>query len=314
MNIRDIEAFIAVVDSGSIQAAAARLHLTQPAVTRRVQGLEQDLDTALLDRLSKPLKPTAAGREAYELGRRVLGSVQDLRSGIAANGEVAGEFRLGLTPLQSDDSIAAQIDGLRRAHPQLSLLITTAWSHELLDQVESGRIDAALVYLPGEAAIPQTLSAHPVSRHRMQVVAPKGLALPKRPTLADLAELPWVLSQDGCGFRRTLRDALTRAGLPFVVAVESLGVEMRMALVARGLGLGLATEQLRERSRYRDAVEVLDVRDFKAEIRIWLVHRAEAGRLTALLARFASELKEAATAPLATAGKQEKRRSVARRA
>jgi len=62
MNTRDIEAFLAVVDTGSIVGAAQRLNLTQPGVTRRVQNLEQNLGIDLLDRQSKPLKPTAAGR------------------------------------------------------------------------------------------------------------------------------------------------------------------------------------------------------------------------------------------------------------
>jgi DNA-binding transcriptional LysR family regulator len=68
MNIHDLEAFVAVVETGSIVGASARLNLTQPGVTRRIQNLEERLGTALLDRQSKPLKPTSSGREAYEHG------------------------------------------------------------------------------------------------------------------------------------------------------------------------------------------------------------------------------------------------------
>ena len=72
MNTRDLEAFLAVVETGSIVGASARLHLTQPGVSRRIQSLEEQLGVALLDRQSKPLKPTAAGRETYAQGRRML--------------------------------------------------------------------------------------------------------------------------------------------------------------------------------------------------------------------------------------------------
>jgi DNA-binding transcriptional LysR family regulator len=68
MNTRDLEAFLAVVETGSIVGASARLHLTQPGVSRRIQSLEEQLGVALLDRQSKPLKPTAAGRETYMTG------------------------------------------------------------------------------------------------------------------------------------------------------------------------------------------------------------------------------------------------------
>lgn len=291
MNTRDIEAFLAVVDAGSINAAAARLHLTQPAVTRRVQGLEQALGAELLDRQSKPLKPTAAGHDAYRLGRRVLGSVLDLRSGLGKDGAINGEFRLGVTPSQQDDALAAPLEGLNKAYPQLQMIVSTAWSHELVAQVESNRIDAALIYLPGDTAVPEALEAQPISQGRMVIVAPKAWALRKRVLLSELAEHPWVLSQDGCGYRRSLRQALARAGLPFHVAVEIFNSELRMSLIARGLGLGLTTQALLDRSRYRNAIEALDVRDFKADIRYWLVHRTLSGRLAAPLENFVAALR-----------------------
>jgi DNA-binding transcriptional LysR family regulator len=62
MNIHDLEAFVAVVETGSIVGASARLNLMQPGVTRRVQNLEERLGAALLDRQSKPLKLTSAER------------------------------------------------------------------------------------------------------------------------------------------------------------------------------------------------------------------------------------------------------------
>ena len=93
MNTRDLEAFLAVVETGSIVGASVRLHLTQPGVSRRIQSLEERLGVALLDRQSKPLKPTAAGRETYAHGRRMLGVLDDLKTGLSPKGVVSGEFR-----------------------------------------------------------------------------------------------------------------------------------------------------------------------------------------------------------------------------
>lgn len=294
MNTRDIEAFLAVVDAGSIMAAAARLHLTQPAVTRRVQGLEEALGAQLLDRLSKPLRPTAAGREAYELGRRVLGAVQDLRDGLAAGGEIGGELRLGVTPSQADDTLAAPLDSLRKAYPKLSLRITTAWSPALLEQIQGNRIDAALVHLPESAPLSPSVAVEPISTHRMVVIAAKSLDLRGRRALADIANHPWILSQDGCGYREVLRQEIARANAPFVPAVETYNVELRMSLIARGLGLGLSTEAALLRSKYRGAFDVLDLRDFKPRIHIGLAHRVVCGRLAEPLALLASALKATA--------------------
>ena len=78
MNLIDLEAFVAVVDHGSVVAASAVLHLTQSAVTRRIQNLEDALGVPLLDRQNRPLQPTRAGRETYEFAKPVLSSVSDL--------------------------------------------------------------------------------------------------------------------------------------------------------------------------------------------------------------------------------------------
>ena len=76
MNTRDLQAFVAVVESESMAKAAEKVFLTQPGLTRRVQNLEAMLDTVLLDRQSKPLKPTATGNEVYRLARTVLRAVK----------------------------------------------------------------------------------------------------------------------------------------------------------------------------------------------------------------------------------------------
>jgi Bacterial regulatory helix-turn-helix protein, lysR family len=82
MNLIDLEAFVSVVDHGSVVAAAASLHLTQSAVTRRIQNLEDVLGMPLLDRKTRPLQPTRAGQETYEFAKPVLSSVNDLKAGI----------------------------------------------------------------------------------------------------------------------------------------------------------------------------------------------------------------------------------------
>jgi DNA-binding transcriptional LysR family regulator len=125
MNTHDLVAFVAVVETGSIVAASTRLNLTQPGVTRRIQNLEEMLGAQLLDRLSKPLRPTAAGREAYEQGRRLLRMLDDLKSGVANDGVVRGEFRLGLTPFLSEAGLSAPLDAVRAEFPALSVRVVS---------------------------------------------------------------------------------------------------------------------------------------------------------------------------------------------
>jgi DNA-binding transcriptional LysR family regulator len=96
MNLFDIEAFVAVVETGSVNRAALRLNLTQPAVTRRIQSFEATVGgAALLDRRAKPPVLTPAGRRVLEGCRQVLKAVTELRA-TASSGEPSGELRLGI--------------------------------------------------------------------------------------------------------------------------------------------------------------------------------------------------------------------------
>ncbi|CEJ10650.1 HTH-type transcriptional regulator CysL [bacterium YEK0313] len=290
MNTHDLEAFLAVVETGSIVGASARLNLTQPGVTRRVQNLEDLLGARLLDRQSKPLKPTAAGREAYEQGRRVLRALEDLKSGLSADAPVSGEFRLGIMPYLSDAALAAPLDRLRAVFPALTLRITSGWSPRLTEQVVRNELDAAALCLAEGVEPPAELVADDLGLQPVLLVAAPELGVPKRADLAALSRFAWVMNENGCGFRAYLRHTFEAARLPFQVGVEALSADLRMSLVARGHGIGVVTPAALAGSPWRDRIEVLDRVAFQPKVRSWLLHRPPAGRLARPIALFRETL------------------------
>lgn len=279
MNTNDLVAFVAVVETGSIVAASARLNLTQPGVTRRVQNLEDLLGAQLLDRQSKPLRPTAAGREAYEHGRRVLRSLDDLKSGLAKDGEVRGEFRLGITPYLSESGLTGPLDALREAYPSLAVRIVSGWSPDQTARVVRNELDAAAICLPDGVPPPSELVADNLGAQPVIFVVARDMKLPRSVSLQDLSRLSWVINQDGCGFRNALKRHFDAAHLPFNVAVEALDVELRLSLVARGLGVGVVTPVALTQTPFRDRLKTVKVPGFTPAVRAWVVHRPPAGRL-----------------------------------
>lgn len=290
MNIRDLEAFVAVVETGSIVAASLRLNLTQPGVTRRVQGLEEALGTALLDRQSKPLKPTSAGRAAYEHGRRALRVLEDLRADVSPGQEVAGEFRLGVTPHLSEASLTDPIDRLRSRFPRLRLRVVSGWSQELMTQTLRCELDAAAVCLPEGAEPGEELAAERIGLQPVLVIAARDSAVPAVASMRELSRHSWVLNQDGCGYRVAIRRLFEAEYLPFDVAVEALNPNLRLSLVARGLGIGLTTPDQLAKSPHRAALRVVEAPDLRPVVHAWLVHRPPAGRLAAPIAIFREAL------------------------
>lgn len=280
MNTHDLVAFVAVVETGSIVAASTRLNLTQPGVTRRIQNLEEMLGTQLLDRLSKPLKPTAAGHEAYEQGRRLLRMLDDLKAGVANDGVVRGEFRLGLTPFLSEAGLSAPLDAVRGEFPALCVRVVSGWSPNQVERVSRNELDAAAICLPDGAVPPTDLIADDLGSQSVVFVVAREMKTPRTVDLERLSEISWVINQDGCGFRDTLKRRFDAEHLPFTVAVEALDSELRLSLVARGLGVGLVTPLALKRSAFRDKLKPVAARDFNPAVRAWLVHRPPAGRLT----------------------------------
>jgi DNA-binding transcriptional LysR family regulator len=290
MNTHDLLAFVAVVETGSIVAASARLNLTQPGVTRRIQNLEEMLGAQLLDRLSKPLKPTAAGYEAYEQGRRVLRMLEDLKSGVANDGVVRGEFRLGLTPFLSETGLSGPLDIVRAEFPALALRVVSGWSPHQVEQVCRNELDAAAICLPDGVTPPVDLVADDLGSQPVVFVVARDMKMPRSVDLECLSRMSWVINQDGCGFRDALKRRFDAAHLPFNVAVEALDSELRLSLVARGLGVGLATPVALKRSALRGKLKPVKVRDFDPAVRAFIVHRPPAGRLARPIKAFRDAL------------------------
>jgi DNA-binding transcriptional LysR family regulator len=290
MNTHDLVAFVAVVETGSIVAASARLNLTQPGVTRRIQNLEEMLGTQLLDRFSKPLKPTAAGHEAYEQGRRVLRMLEDLKSGVANDGVVRGEFRLGLTPFLSEMGLSGPLDRVRAEFPALAVRVISGWSPHQVERVCRNELDAAAVCLPDGVAPPADLVADDLGAQPVVFVVARDMKMPKSVDLECLSRMAWVINQDGCGFRDVLKRRFDTAHLPFTVAVEALDSELRLSLVARGVGVGLVTPVGLKRSALRGKLKLVKVDNFNPAVRAWMVHRPPAGRLARPIKTFRDAL------------------------
>lgn len=278
MKIDDIDAFVAVIRNASFSQAAESLGLTQSAITRRVQSLEESLAVELLDRNTKPLKPTAAGRRVFEQCLRVLREVDGLRELVASDSAPSGVLRLGVP--QSIGEVVL-LDALRRLaeeYPELRAQVSSGWGSHLLARLENAELDAAVVLFPPSKVFPDDLGAMPLGRVELCVVAAKDSDVQAR-RLLDCYQHGWVLNPDGCGFRAGLQRALADQGLGLQLNLETFGSELQLGLVAEGRGLGLVPAPALGRSRYREQLRVLQLEDFQPLIQLWLVRPRLLGNL-----------------------------------
>ncbi|MES1951071.1 LysR family transcriptional regulator [Salinisphaera sp. S4-8] len=243
VDLKAMQSFVAIVESGSFTAAAEQMNYSQSAISMQLQRLEASLGVALVARTSRQLKPTRAGREALGYAREMLRLSSELRERVAGD-EVAGEVRLGLPAdfaLYMPETLAL----FAERHPQVEMEVRSELSVTLVEQVEAGDIDMAIVTRQAGLAGGQQLRREPL----VWAVAPGAAAHLCRP-------LPLALWPQGiCAFRAAATEALDRAGLPWRSAYESQAFgALRVAVVA-GLAVTVAIPSMVD-----SELEILDPR------------------------------------------------------
>lgn len=299
MKIDDISAFVAVVRNQSVSAAAEALGLTQSAITRRVQNLEQALGVELLDRSVKPPKPSAMGRQVFDQCGKVLQEVDRLRSLTQADHAPTGVFRIGVIQTIGDVVLLDTLQKLNRTFKGLHTEVSSGWGSQLVERVAKAEIDAAVALFPATKVLPEGLTGRALGRIELVVVAKKDAMSRRSYKLRDIFGTGWVLNPDGCGFRAGLARALAEQGLSFKINLETFGTDLQLGLAASGIGLGLMPRPILERSRHRSHLDIVNVTDFKPVLDIWLVQPQQPGPVQHAIDFFADAVQHAfAESPL----------------
>jgi LysR family nitrogen assimilation transcriptional regulator len=149
MNLRQMSAFVAVYESGSINRAAQRLYVAQPSVSSLVKKLESDLGTRLFERLASGAKPTAAGDTFYRHCQKVLAEVDAARKSISGGADrVGGVVNVGLAPTAAKGIMPKFLADYLDEYPEVELQIAEAFSGPLTEWTLSGQVDFAVVAVP----------------------------------------------------------------------------------------------------------------------------------------------------------------------
>lgn len=296
MNLRDIQAFVTVAELGSIGRAAIQLGLTQPAVTRRIQGFEDALGNPLLfDRTVKPAVLTGAGMRVAEHCRRVLAEVEMLSQAASDDRDPVGTLKMGVAYGLEEVLLSSALQKISAEFRRLRLHVSSGWTTELFDATRNGALDCAVALLSATHVFPADLTATPVADDVIVVVSSQ---IPSRQEsgaawhLEDLGDRDWVLNPAGCGCRKALCDAFERKGLPMSVGAEVHGEQLQLSLLVRTGGVGIVPQRQLLRSEFRNNLNVIEIEDFRLSATIALIRKQNGGRYSAIVERIGAELTE----------------------
>lgn len=227
-----VQCFLAVTESGGFTAAGRRLHLTQSAVSLKIQRLEALVGHSVFARTSRSLALTAEGELLLTYGRRLLALNHEMLDRISRAGDT-GILRLGIMPQFGQQFLPALLSEFKRSHPQVELSVEVGMTGELLAGMEADRYDLVV----GAAGFSTSGSLHEDRvLLREKVAWVQSSAAPLKP---GKEPLPLVLFPAPCGYRKTALDLLDRAGLPWRIVYSSSSLSSIQAAVQAGLGIGV---------------------------------------------------------------------------
>lgn len=229
MELRSLAYFVRIAELGSITRAAAHLHLAQPALTRHVQRLEDELGVPLLTRANRGVKLTEAGQKLLESAARILREVERTGDEIRAqDAHPSGRIIFGVTPTLCPVLVPELSLRMRRDYPRIELKAVHAGMVRLEEFVIDGRVDIALL---SELSRSRLVLSTRLAQEEMVLVTAPGARPPGIVTGAELSRTPLVL---GDGLRTAMDALLAGRDVELNVAIEINDHETIRLMVQQG--------------------------------------------------------------------------------
>lgn len=276
-----LRAFVAVADHLHFSDAAAALRMSQPAVSAAVAGLEATLGCTLVERSTRHVLLTPAGEAVAERARAVLGTLDDIgRLAAGARRPLTGVLRLGVIPTAAPYLLPGVLRAFARQLPDLEPAVHEEQTEVLLDRLQAGRVDAAVLALPADPARPGSLVELPLYDEDFLLVLPASspLAGTGPVPLGTLADLDLLLLAEGHCLRDQTLDVCRQVGVQPERGTTAASLATIVQLVAAGLGATLLPATAVPVEAQRAELAVLPLAAPVPGRRIGLVHRASSPR------------------------------------
>jgi len=237
MDIRQLEALLAVVEFGSFSSAAEALHTVQSNVSTRVSRLEAELGTQLIDRRTKEL--TTDGEAVAARARNIMNEMQSIPSDLAAmEDDIIGDVRIGVIASTARWLVSLVLGIIEVELPRVTLAVTEAPTSTILSLVNGNGLDAGVVSLPVDLP---GVEIEPLFEEDVLLVTQPGHALAKQATVTpgELEGVPLILPPQNTPFRDELDFEFARHGLSLTPSTQVDGIRLIGALIVGGHDAGL---------------------------------------------------------------------------
>ena len=282
MDTQALAAFIAVAESASFSRAGEALHLSQPAISKRIAALEDQLHSPLFDRVGRKIGLTDAGRALLPYAKRAMQDIEDGRRALShLSDKVSGRLSIGTSHHIGLHRLPPVLRAFARKFPDVDLDIHFMDSEVACQEVLAGKLELGIVTLPSQ----------PLPHLEMRVIWPDPMAVVVSPLhplarkksvkLAELATHPAVLPDEATYTHRIIRAELQKHGMAPRVRLATNYLETLKMLAGIGLGWSVLPVSMLDKSlRVLKVAELRMRRELGA---VWHERRTLSGAATALL-------------------------------
>ena len=248
MELRSLHYFVRIAELGSITRASAHLHVAQPALTRHVQRLEEELDITLFTRANRGVRLTEGGQKLLESAQRILRDVERAGDEIRAHkAHPSGKVVLAVTPTLCPVVVPELFGHMTRQYPMVELKVVHAGMVRLEEFIVDGRVDLALL---SEVSRSRLILSTRLAEEEMVLITRPG-ARPRGIVSTDeLSRTPLIL---GDGLRAAMETLLAGRGVELQVETELNDHETIRLMVQQGVGASI----LPHSSVYRECARCL---------------------------------------------------------
>jgi DNA-binding transcriptional LysR family regulator len=276
MDTRQLAAFCEVVERRSFSDAAARLGVTQPAVSQQVRGLEQRLGTQLLDRSGRRVEPTEAGLRLYRGAQRLLALEEQLLEELGEQeGPLRGRLEIGASTGPAAIVLPLLLCEFQRGNPEVRVALSVSDTQSVVELVADRRLELGIV---GAARRHRAVAFEPFFRDEVILVCPPGHAFAEKTVeLDELSEGPLILMQQGAGVRQMVEDELrkSRRRLRDLEVPLELGLQESVrSAVQAGYGVSFISRRAVESDLASGTLAEARVRGLDLAREIWIARAA----------------------------------------
>lgn len=281
MELSEIIAFVTINRIGSFTRAAEHLHLSQPAISRRIELLERELGAPLFERLSSGIRLTEAGKTFLPFAQQTLATLEDGRAAVVdLETEEQGTITLAMVGTLASTQLTSHLQAFRKAHPHVRLYLRTGRSDEVSALVFQGDAQLGLRYFADSR--PELCSVSAFEEPLVVACAAQSRFVSHEThkiTLAsELLGVPWVtypihMRSSGEPFALTLERVLIRNELDASerIVIDSLTAQKR--LIEADFGIGLLPRSSIEEELRLGTIRILPVRTLQTSVPIMVIYR-----------------------------------------